>query len=186
MSGTETNPTGYPPLSALHSRKPWSYYRSKHGKFRESKPQFWYLIRTSVAIEWKEDGSTNHIMLDYKLLPIRCRLCLALTHQVKDCLKCHTVDWESLFEAMGNFGICEGYIRMVKLMFKDTYAMVNINRQPSQLVHILEGSPSRMSLAPYLFLIVREVLNHMVKHAYHTCRVGGVRLPISVEQQVIA
>lgn len=87
---------------------------------------------------------------------------------------------------MGNFGICEGDIRMVKLMFKDTYAMVNINRQPSQLVHILEGSPSRMSLAPYLFLIVREVLNHMVKHAYHTCRVGGVRLPISAEQQVIA
>lgn len=133
------------------------------------KPQFWYRIRTSVGIEWKEDGSTNHIMLDYYLLPIRCRLCLALTHQLKDCLiKYLTVDWESLFEAMGKFGICEGYIRMVKLMFEDTYAMVNIYRQPSQLFHISEGSPPGMSLAPYLFLIVGEVFNHMVKHADHT------------------
>lgn len=46
--------------------------------------------------------------------------------------------------------------------------MVSINGQPSQPFHISKGSPPGMPLAPYLFLIVEEVLNHIVKHAYHT------------------
>lgn len=52
-------------------------------------------------------------------------------------------------------------------------------------LHLLLSTPS-CPLAPYLFLIVAEVLNNMVKKGMKGGLVKGVSLPIEDRQQIIA
>lgn len=96
------------------------------------------------------------------------------------------VDWDFLFGAMGKLGIPGEFIAMTKLLLQDAQASVKVNGSLSPLFAIERGVRQGCPLAPYLFLIVAEVLNVMVKEGVARGTVKGIRLPEGDRQQVVA
>ena len=73
------------------------------------------------------------------------------------------VDWGFLFRTMAEFGLSEEFISWTKLLFRDATTSVKVNGSPSPAFAIERRVRQGCPLAPYLFLIVAEVLNTMVK-----------------------
>ena len=96
------------------------------------------------------------------------------------------VSWHFLFKAMKAMGICEEFIRWVKLLFTNASAAVNLNGTPVSNFKIKRGVRQGCPLAPYLFLIVGEILTHMVKKAVGEGRLRGVYLPGGKKQHCIS
>lgn len=71
------------------------------------------------------------------------------------------VDWQFMLLAMEKFGILEEFIRMTKLLLLDASASVKVNGNVSDIFPIGRGVRQGCPLAPYLLLIVAEVLNVM-------------------------
>jgi hypothetical protein len=96
------------------------------------------------------------------------------------------VDWPFLFQAMEKMGFPEGFIDMVKLLFYEASAFVKVNTSQSAAFQIERGVRQGCPLAPYLFLVVAEVLNSMVKLGVAEGRLKGITLPMEGRQQVLA
>jgi exonuclease III len=92
------------------------------------------------------------------------------------------VDWGFLFRAMSEFGFPAEFIEWTKLLFLGATASVKINGSPSPAFAIERGVRQGCPLAPYLFLIVAEVLNAMVKRGMEIGEVKGIKLPGGREQ----
>jgi hypothetical protein len=75
---------------------------------------------------------------------------------------------------------------MVRLLFKNAAARVSINGQSSQAFPIQQGLRQGCPLAPYLFLVVGEILNHSLKREVQQGRFKGIDLPGAPEPQTIA
>jgi hypothetical protein len=73
------------------------------------------------------------------------------------------VDWQFLFGSMVNFSLPEEFMDMTKLLFSDAEAEVKVNGFPSPSFKILRGVHQGCPLQPFIFLIVVEVLNTVVK-----------------------
>jgi hypothetical protein len=69
---------------------------------------------------------------------------------------------------------------------KDVKAKVNVNGKPFEEFDIERGVRQRCPLAPYLFFIVGEALNAMIKKDEWKGRILGIKLPWSKERQLIA
>jgi hypothetical protein len=69
-----------------------------------------------------------------------------------------------MFQAMKAIGIHFIFINMTKLIPQKVGAVVNINGQPSKTFDILWEMRQKYTLLPYLFLIIGEVLNHVIRH----------------------
>ena len=61
--------------------------------------------------------------------------------------------------------ICENVIKWVKLLFVNASVAVNLNGNPIGNFKIKRGVRQECPLAPYLFLIMGEILIHMIKKA---------------------
>ena len=96
------------------------------------------------------------------------------------------VDWRCLFKIMSAMGFPCKFNSIVKLLFIDTATTIKVNRVPSPLFRIERGVRQGCLLAPYLFLIVAEVLNSMVVKETLNDRVQGSKLPFLDKQQIIA
>ena len=96
------------------------------------------------------------------------------------------VSWHFLFKAMKAMDICEEFIKWVKLLFTNASAAVNLNGTLESHFKIERGVRQGCPLAPYLFLIVGEVLIHMVKKAVDEGRLRGVYLPGGKKQHYIS
>ena len=72
------------------------------------------------------------------------------------------VDWQCLFMIMDKLGFPQVFIKMVSLLFYDASACIKLNGESSPYFPIQRGVCQGCPLAPYLFLIVAEVLNAMV------------------------
>ena len=96
------------------------------------------------------------------------------------------VSWRFLFRAMKALNICEEFIDWVKLFFTNASAAVNLNGNPGGNFKIERGMRQGCPLAPYLFLIVGEILTHMIKRAVEEGRLKGVFLPGGKKQQYIS
>ena len=94
----------------------------------------------------------------------------------------YMVDWGFLLRAMADFGIPKEFIAWTKLLFRDASASVKINGSSSPAFAIERGVRQGCLLAPYLFLLVAEVLNAMVKRGMEQGQVKGVKLPGDREQ----
>jgi hypothetical protein len=92
------------------------------------------------------------------------------------------VDWGFLFRAMAELGFLDEFIRWTKLLFSDAPASVKLNGASSPAFAIERGVRQGCPLAPYLFLIVAEVLNAMVKQRMVMGEVKGIKLPSGKEQ----
>ena len=73
--------------------------------------------------------------------------------------------WRFLFHAMKEMNISEKFKGWVKLLFENALAAVNLNRNQGDNFRIEQGIRQGCLLAPYLFLIVGEVLTHVIKKA---------------------
>ena len=87
---------------------------------------------------------------------------------------------------MEKLGFPQVFIKMVSLLFHDASACVKLNGEPSPYFPIQRGVRQGCPLAPYLFLIVTEVLNAMVSQEMRAGRVQGISLPFEGRQQIIA
>jgi hypothetical protein len=68
-----------------------------------------------------------------------------------------------MFDAMAKMGMAQEFIKMVKLLFKDAITTICLNGCITKSFKIKREVRHGCPLAPYLFLIVREVLNFMLK-----------------------
>ena len=96
------------------------------------------------------------------------------------------VSWRFLFHAMKEMNISETFIGWVKLLFVNASATVNLNGNQGDNFRIERGVRQGCPLAPYLFLIVGEVLTHVIKKAVKEGRLRGVSLPGGKSQQSIS
>lgn len=96
------------------------------------------------------------------------------------------VELSSLFSAMAKMGFLSIFTNMTKLLFEGAEASVCVNRRRTSKFPILQGVRQGCPLAPYLFLIVGEVLNSSLKCEVSRGRIRGIDLPNSPDQQVIA
>jgi hypothetical protein len=90
-----------------------------------------------------------------------------------------------MFDALDSFGFPKEFIGITKMLFLDAEASVKVNGSPSSSFQFRRGVRQGCPLAPYLFLIVAEVLNAMVKIEVHEGIVKGIALPVENRQQVI-
>jgi hypothetical protein len=96
------------------------------------------------------------------------------------------VEWRFLFECMSRFGIHPRFLDLVKLLFSGVAAGVSVNGGQSIKFQIKRGVRQGCPLAPYLFLLVQEVLNLVVKNAEAKGKIKGIRLPDSEKTQLIS
>ena len=76
------------------------------------------------------------------------------------------VSWWFLFLAMSKIIMDEQFMGWVKLLFGSATAAINLYGQPGKKFKIERGVRQGYPLVPYLFLIVREVLTHLIKVAF--------------------
>jgi hypothetical protein len=75
---------------------------------------------------------------------------------------------------------------MVRLLFRDAVARVSVNGKATSTFRIQQGVRQGCPLAPYLFLIVSEILNHNIKKETQQGCIKGIDLPRAIEPQTIA
>lgn len=73
------------------------------------------------------------------------------------------VDWHFLFSALSQLGLPDTFIQMTRLLFTNAAARVSVNGKVTNTFPIQQGVRQGCPLAPYLFLIVGEILNHALK-----------------------
>jgi hypothetical protein len=96
------------------------------------------------------------------------------------------VDSTFLFIALSHLGFPNYFVQMVRLLFQDAAARVIVNGHTTQAFLIQQGVRQGCPLAPYIFLVVGEILNHTIKREVHRGRICGINLPGVAEQQTIA
>ena len=96
------------------------------------------------------------------------------------------VEWKFMYMILEKLGFPQVFIRMISLLFQDASACVKLNGEPSPYFLIQRGVRQGCPLAPYLFIIVAEVLNAMVTQELREGRVQGISLPFEGRQQIIA
>ena len=72
------------------------------------------------------------------------------------------VSWQFLFCTMHKMNISNKFIQWVKLLFENASAVVNLNGNPSSIFKVKKGVRQGCSIAPYFFLLVGEVLTHII------------------------
>lgn len=96
------------------------------------------------------------------------------------------VDWRFLFRAMRALGLPDEFIDMTELLLLDATANVKVKGSESPSFSISRGVRQGCPLAPFLFFIVAEVLNAMVKNEVRRGAVRGITLPAPGCEQVVA
>ena len=96
------------------------------------------------------------------------------------------VSWRVLFHAMRSMGIHEQFVGWVQLFFGNTTAVVNLNGNPGKEFKIENGVKQGCLLSPYIFLIVGEVLTHLIKKAETEGRLRDISLPGGRKQHSIS
>jgi exonuclease III len=96
------------------------------------------------------------------------------------------VDLTFLFSALESLGFPELFLRMTRLLFHNAAARVSLNGKSTSAFPIQQGVRQGCPLAPYLFLVVGEILNHTIKREVHRGRIKGIELPGALEPQTVA
>lgn len=69
--------------------------------------------------------------------------------------------------------ISEEYVGYIKFLFESASIAVNLNGSPDNMFKIERGVRQSCSFAPYLFLIVGEVLTQIIKKAMSKGKLEG-------------
>lgn len=82
-----------------------------------------------------------------------------------------------LFAAMCKMGLPVSFMAMVKILFEDAANHVNVNGRLSPEFQIQRGVRQGCPIAPYLFLIISEALNSIIKKKGRTWTCTGHTAP---------
>ena len=74
-----------------------------------------------------------------------------------------SVDWTFMLQIMEKLGMPKS-INLILLLFYDALVSININNQATQTFRLYRGVHQGCPLAPYLFIILGEALNVVVKN----------------------
>ena len=96
------------------------------------------------------------------------------------------VSWRFFFSTMSKMGMSEDFTRMVKILFYNATAMVNLNGSPTNSFKVEKGLRQGCPLPPYLFLIVGEALTQLITKVVSEGRLKGIILPRGKKQQSIS
>jgi hypothetical protein len=78
-------------------------------------------------------------------------------------------------------GFPPAFCDMVRLLFLNAVARVSVNGKSTPPFTIQQSVRQGCPLAPYLFLVIGEILNHCIKREAH---LGGIHLLGAVENMV--
>ena len=95
------------------------------------------------------------------------------------------IDLVFLLLVMERFGFPVEFLKMIKLLFLNVGACVSINGNLTKRFSISQGVRQGYPLAPYLFLIIGEVLSLCVKDEERADHIRGITLPGTVVPQII-
>lgn len=96
------------------------------------------------------------------------------------------VDWAFLSRTMAVMGFPRVFISMSEMLFQKTQTAVKVNGTHFVAFPIGRGVRQGCPFAPYLFIIIAEVLNTMVKNGVEGGSIKGITLRGGSRQQVIA
>lgn len=94
------------------------------------------------------------------------------------------VSWKFLFTCMERLGIGMRFINMCKILFKDASALVGLNGRPTMQFAIDQGVRQGCPLAPYVFIVVADVMAHAMRAAVERGDIQGIQLPDGNKQQL--
>lgn len=91
-----------------------------------------------------------------------------------------------MFKVLDSMGFPMICINLIKLLFNNAKACVKVNNTPSKSFTIEREVRQGCPLAPYLFIILADVLNIMVQAEGRAGRIKGIILPMRERQQILA
>jgi hypothetical protein len=92
------------------------------------------------------------------------------------------VDLKFMFQALEHLDFPPRFIQMTRLLFEGAAARTSVNGQATQPFSIQQGVRQGCPLAPYLFLVIGEILNFTIKREVQQGRIQGIHLPGASEQ----
>ena len=78
---------------------------------------------------------------------------------------------------MKKLGVPIVFIKMIRMLFHDANASININNQVTKAFELHRGVHQGCLLAPYLFKITAKTLNVATKHAMRCDSLNKITLP---------
>lgn len=91
-----------------------------------------------------------------------------------------------LFETLSRLRMHEIFIKWTEMLFGNTWAYVYLNGNPCNEFKMERGVKQGRPLAPYNFLIVGEVLNHIIRKTMREWSTLVVKLLQGSKQQCIS
>lgn len=90
-----------------------------------------------------------------------------------------------MFAAMAKLGFPEDFTKMISLLFTDATNHVNVNGSLSPAFQLNRSVRQGCPVASYLFLIVSEALNALIKNQVDAGLIKGISLPIGRQQVLL-
>lgn len=128
----------------------------------------------------------DNIMMTHETIDWARHSCQPLIFFKLDFSKAYDkVDWGFLFATMTKIGISTPFLDMVRLLLLDASNHVNVNGKLSPTFEIHRGVRQGCPMAPYLFLIISEALNALIKQQVELDLIKGITLPIGKSQVML-
>jgi hypothetical protein len=93
------------------------------------------------------------------------------------------VSWVFLFNTMERLGMLQELVNLVSVLIKDVKATMGVNGNITPYFHVHKGVRQGWPLAPYIFLIMGEILNMMFNGVMKIGKVRGIKMFNSKGQQ---
>jgi hypothetical protein len=85
------------------------------------------------------------------------------------------IKWGFLFPTMSKLGFCPTWIQWISSLYSLVSTSVKVNREPEEDFRLTKSIKQGCPLAPYLFILVTDVLIHMLDDPKH--KIEGLHLP---------
>ena len=92
--------------------------------------------------------------------------------------------WRFMFQFMEQLGMPNSFTHTIRFLFQDPVVLIKNNDQATKPSNLHRGVRQGCPLAPYLFVIIAEALNVVVKNALRIGHIEGICLQC-IAQQII-